>query len=435
VLVRYSFCGISAYQHVGSVFSFSFALRIIHEPWARWQFDIVEQEARLRANGFWERGAELRRISYQGALLHRKVTLELVRGYQEIGGYVVTGEADTPISTSGMWDDGDQPKFDPAAFHAFNGDLVVLVGWDKRRAWIAGGDRAAYWDTWSYPAGATVRPHLLASHYGRTSGQARVRWSVGWSDEATPFASGESATAFTVAAGSLREVTTAEFVAPAVVAPREAVLRASVRIGGDMAHNSWPLWVFPHDAWAMLSGVALSDPTGRFADLGRIAPGVQEDLEGARTVIATDWLPNVRQFVAGGGTAILLPSGPDPRCPITAAPLPFWREAVKIIERHPAWGDFPHAGWVGMQFLGCAPDHALDTYASGHAPAPILRRLDARTMRVHDYAVELSWGQGRVIISTLRFEGGQGDQPMGISRNVAAAYLLSCWVRYLRKPG
>jgi len=143
----------------------------------------------------------------------------------------------------------------------------------------------------------------------------------------------------------------------------------------------------------------------------------------------------VRQFVAGGGTAILLPSGPDPRCPITAAPLPFWREAVKIIERRPAWGDFPHAGWVGMQFLGCAPDHALDTYASGHAPAPILRRLDARTMRVHDYAVELGWGQGRVIISTLRFEGSQGDQPMGISRNVAAAYLLSCWVRYPRKPG
>ena len=133
-------------------------------------------------------------------------------------------------------------------------------------AWIADGDRAAYWDTWSYLAGATVRPHLLASHYGRTSSQARVRWS----GEATSFACGESATAFTVAAGSLRELTTAEF-----VAPREAVLRASVRIGGDVAHNSWPLWVFPHDAWAMPSGVALSDPTGRFADLGRIAPGAR----------------------------------------------------------------------------------------------------------------------------------------------------------------
>jgi hypothetical protein len=56
-------------------------------------------------------------------------------------------------------------------------------------------------------------------------------------------------------------------------------------------------------------------------------------------------------------------------------------------------------------------------------------------MRVHDYAAEIAWGCGRAIISTLRFEGGAGDQPLGISRNTAAAYLLWCWVRYLRDRG
>ncbi|MDQ3398109.1 MAG: glycoside hydrolase, partial [Deinococcota bacterium] len=145
---------------------------------ARWQFDIVEQEERLKANGFWARGDELELISHKQALLHRKFTLELVRTYREISGYVITGERDTPISTAGMWDDLGAFKFPPDAFKAFNQDLVLALGWGKRRAWVAGGDRAAHWDTFSYPAGATVRAHLILSHYGQARGKAKVGWRV-----------------------------------------------------------------------------------------------------------------------------------------------------------------------------------------------------------------------------------------------------------------
>ena len=62
---------------------------------------------------------------------------------------------------------------------------------------------------------------------------------------------------------------------------------------------------------------------------------------------------------------------------------------------------------------------------------PILRRVDARTAALHDYAVELTHGKGKLIVSTLRFEGGLGDQPLGISRNSSASYLLSRWIRWL----
>ena len=86
------------------------------------------------------------------------------------------------------------------------------------------------------------------------------------------------------------------------------------------------------------------------------------------------------------------------------------------------------------EFLGCATDCALNTSRVVDQATPILRRLDTRTMHIHDYATELTWGRGRVIASTLRFEGGHGDQPTGISRNTAAAYLLHCWVRYLHPP-
>jgi hypothetical protein len=37
-------------------------------------------------------------------------------------------------------------------------------------------------------------------------------------------------------------------------------------------------------------------------------------------------------------------------------------------------------------------------------------------------------------VTTLRFEGSQGTQPLGIARSTAAAYLLWCWVQYLKAP-
>jgi len=124
--------------------------------------------------------------------------------------------------------------------------------------------------------------------------------------------------------------------------------------------------------------------------------------------------------------------------------MPFWREAVKLIEPHAAWGDFPHDGFTDLQFFGMAADAAIDTAqiratgeaADGTSPvSPILRRVDARTVAVHDYAAEVRWGAGRLIVSTLRFAGGLGHQAVGIRRNTAAAYLLSCWVRYLQGAG
>jgi hypothetical protein len=399
---------------------------------ARWQFDIPEIEPRLRANGFWERGDELEAVSARQALLHRKVTLELVRTYREIGGYVVTGEVDTPISTAGMLNDAREPKWAPDQLHASNADLVVLLGWDKRRAWIIGGDRAAYWDTWSHTAGTTIRAHLIVSQYGAAEGAAVVRWSVGADGEA-PLAEGAAQSPFVLRPGSLREVTIAEFAAPDVQQPRSVQLRASVDIGDEHAENSWPLWIFPRDVWNGVQNVALVDPAGRLHDLSGIAPQIAGTIQDdVNVVLATAWTPEVRAFVEGGGRAVLLQGQYGPPGPCSTVEMPFWREGVKLIEPHPAWGDFPHDGFANLQFYGCATDYALDTAGYLGEAHPILRRVDARTMAVHDYAVELGVGQGRVIVSTLRFEGGLGDQPLGISRNTAAAYMLAGWLRYLR---
>jgi hypothetical protein len=50
-----------------------------------------------------------------------------------------------------------------------------------------------------------------------------------------------------------------------------------------------------------------------------------------------------------------------------------------------------------------------------HLPDPSEVRLDQ----------DREWWSSPVV---LRFEGSQGDQPLGLRRNAAAAYLFGCWV-------
>jgi hypothetical protein len=433
------FCDLDTFRDLRKVYAAQSALRSGYggeKPWwtlndevlnpqgARWQYDVVAQEDRLKANGFWERSEEIEAVSNRQALLHRKFTLELVRTYREISGYVITGERDTPISTAGMWDDLENAKFDAGAFRAFNQDIVLALGWDKRRAWLAGGDRAAYWDTFSYPSGATVRAHLIASHYGRSRAPARLGWRVELPDE-TILAEGEVETS-PLEPGTVRELTIAEFAVPEVDEPVQASLQATVEIGEEGSENSWPLWFFPPDPWQEVESFSLLDPLRRLVGLEDLAP-IGPDGNG---VVATCWTQELEDHVQHGSSAILLLASKEPSGPFITRPMPFWREAVKVLEPHPAWGDFPHEGWVNLQFFGLATDHALDVHSGAR---PILRRLDARTMEVHDYAAETAFGNGRLIVSTLRFDGSLGEQPLGIKRNTAAAYLLSRWVRYLQQ--
>lgn len=406
---------------------------VINPQGARWQMDVHDHERRLRAAGLWERGAEFERLSYEHALLHRKLTLELVRSVPPVGGYVITGEVDTPISTAGMWNDLGELKCAPEAFRAFNQDTVALLGWDQRRAWIHGGDRLVRTDRHCFSAGSQIRPHLLVAHHGSATGPAHVAWSV-IQDDGTLLASGTHTTSFVVQPGTVRELCVAEFNAPHVVIPMRAQLRVQIQIGTSSTENDWPLWFFPSDAWNDMPPLALFDPLGCLHDLvfpgERIgAPAIADCTS---QIIATAWSQELDTWVRQGGRAILLQAGEQPG-PVPTRAMPFWREALRIIEAHPAWGTFPHTGWAGLQYYGCATDTALKT---AHIPGcrPLLRRIDTRTMAQHDYAAELPHGAGRLLISTLRLEGGTGDQPTGIAHNPAAQWMLAAWARHPRRP-
>jgi hypothetical protein len=76
-----------------------------------------QQEESIAAAGLGLTHQQLREISYAGSLAVRKYVLETVRRRAGIGGYVITCIRDTPITTSGIFDDL-RPKVESGAIPA-----------------------------------------------------------------------------------------------------------------------------------------------------------------------------------------------------------------------------------------------------------------------------------------------------------------------------
>jgi hypothetical protein len=406
----------------------------------RWPVAQHEQEERLRAAGLWERLPDLVKASRHKAAVYRKLVLEKVRCYPQVSGYVLTSIRDTPVTTSALFDDLGRPKENAAGSWRSNGETVLAAQFDNARAWIGGGDRVVYRDPWNYRGGGRVRLHVVISHWGARALPGAVRWTA-------RTAVGECAVGVLervreVGAGSVRWLGVIEFDAPAV--EEAARLDVTAELAGvPEVSNQWRLWLHPEPRWPVGGEFAVVDPGGLLADLPRVAPetgfvGPGEKLPAI--VVTTDLDTRLLEHVAGGGRAIFLQPEAG-RLPVHRRP--FWREALQLHEPGPLLAPLPGDGLTDTQVYGIATDTVLRVNevtralaalapAAGEAGLePAMRRLDARSFEVTDYVLEASIGTGRLVISTLRLHGGLGDQPTGISRNLAGQALLAGWLRYL----
>ncbi|MBC7319643.1 hypothetical protein H5T89_03260, partial [bacterium] len=101
-----------------------------------WTIDYKNQYEKLKEEGLLDRLNELVESSKEKAFFYRKMVLELVRSYKRISGYVITSMRDTPIATSGIFDDFMEKKFKEEDFSKINNDIVLSLGWDNKRGWI-----------------------------------------------------------------------------------------------------------------------------------------------------------------------------------------------------------------------------------------------------------------------------------------------------------
>jgi hypothetical protein len=402
------------------------------------ELPLAKQAETLAAEGLpddpaWHEGMRLR--SNLHAALLRKLTLERVRQYPQLTGYVVTVLRDQPISTAGLLDDLGRLKVDPAEFRRFNADCVLSLAWDLRRTWLAGGDRLLRRDAWGHWAGQPLRPHLVLANFGPLPLDGALRWRLAGAAGET-LAEGLTRCQATVGPGEVQELATLELVAPRVGTPTRVVLYVELE-QGSLA-NSWPLWIYPQPGWeqaaSRLGIYGAGELAGQAARLLKGAPEGEAALETGRALLATRWDARLAGWVEAGGQALLVAAGNDPALPTRA--VPFWREALKEQLPHPAWGDFVQDAFGGAQLHALTTDHALDpaqwaAWPGAQSYAPILRRIDARRYHALDYLAELGLGAGRLIISTLRFGAGLGETPSALATNVTGQALLWRLLGYL----
>ncbi len=394
---------------------------------------LVEAEARLQQADLPFTTAALVQIAADQALMVRKYTLETVRKRAAVQGYVVTGLRDTPIATAGIFDDFDRPKWDPAAFLRFNDDAILCLEGGRSRHWQHGGDRAERLDRHNWWAGEAVRLHVILNQAtSQTVPGGRMTWQVR-DRQGAAVAGGEISPIPPVPPGRPVGIGVINFVLPAVATAQQYTLHVDFVSRELRCRNEWPLWAYARPA-APSAHCVRYDHAGLLADFAELGPAVTALDAGLEQIVVTSQLDAaVLDHLLAGGRVLLWQQTDG----AVTKPLPFWREAVKLIMPDPFWAQLPHQGFVDLQFFGLATDLAFDpgqlqqTLPATTLYTPLLRRLDARTFAVTDYLAALQVGAGRLLATTLRLQGGAGGQPTGLRRNIGGTYLLGLLIKLL----
>jgi hypothetical protein len=400
---------------------------------------VLEWDERLARAALDFTPCELTEISYAQSQVTRKYTLEAVRRRGGMGGYVITGLRDTPISTSGIWDDLYRAKWTAEEFRRANDEAVLSLDIDRRRRWTFGGDRPEKLDAHNFWAGDIAHWRVILSTTSATFPTGSpLHWTL--SDlQGNVLAEGSSTLAETILPGAPRQVGAIICQLPDLQKASELRLDVfllpishSSNFPAFQPANHWPIWVYPPLA-APPSNLSLYDPTHLLEDCGEWLRGRGYSTLPifGQTMLATVWDAVLEEFTRQGGRVILLQQGNGP---LPVRRCPFWREGIKLFPAHPLWERFPQRGYADMQFFGLASDVAFDTPRLAEAlPAmvaykPIMRRLDGREFHLSDYLFEAQLGEGAILACSLRLQGGLGNQPFGWQRNVAGAALLGSMI-------
>lgn len=413
--------------------------------WRPESMAMLEAEQRLEQAKPGFTPQELVRISHAQSQVVRKYTLELLRRRAGIGGYVLTGLRDTPISTSGIWDDFDRPKWSADEFRSIQAEAILCLDGGRRRRWQFGGDRPDRLDLFNFWSGDTSRWTVILSQFGALSQAKRpqnalLSWEL-TDPQVSRLAGSERQVELPPADGLPRSVGTICLKLPEVQKARELCLQVQLTHEGWQVKNQWRIWVYPMSP-PPPPRLGVLDPAGCLDDYSDwlkpvphlpARPGSRA-LASFQALLSTCWDRQLEKYVQNGGKVLLLQQGERP---LPVQRCPFWREAIKLFAEHALWEDFPQRGFADMQFFGMASDLAFDTsrlrqaLPAGTTLQPIMRRLDARQFQVSEYLFEAQIGQGLLLGCALRLQGGAGAQPSGWQRNVAGSAMLAMLINVL----
>lgn len=339
----------------------------LNDQGVRWQHDVPGV---LASRSSWlspEVEDLLRSKSLDKSRWIRDFVTRTVIQENDVSGYVVTGLADTPISTSGVLDL-------PSLTGVFE-DVTAFLVPHRRPPWVDGGNRPGWSDPINvFPGSCTIQIGLRATR--------------GWNEEVTIRFDGGEAESMLVHVSPDT---------PSVIATlsRDFVAGVQQTLTIDPGNGRFTVSCFERFDWDDYPGWAAEKPLGATGADG-------------------DWAAVVDTELPKNGIVILDNVG-------TMA-VPFWRECVQWNTSGVDLLD----SWDFLFPVSC--DKVIDPVWLEHElPGAewLLTRVDTRTYQRQPCLAR----RGSRVVTTLRPWGGLGVQPLGIEHNPAGCELMRILIK------
>lgn len=365
----------------------------LNDQGVRWQHDLP----RILKESRWatQESKTLHESSRSKGEWVRLKVMESVHACPDISGFVVTGWRHTPISTSGMVDDALRSIYPLEALAHWNGAVNFFLVPFRRPPWIIGGNRPGWLDTQCFFE-STIS--FRVGCHTEEPKKGTCNWSI----------AGVSGRAVKCSMNALERRVVADITVEDVP-PGDHLLE--VEFAG--VRRTWPVWVVPPLDKSSFVDWRIDAQASEI-----LVPG---DNPGFNLMTVELNEEAIERAERGANVVCVLQSGEG------TVPMPFWRECAFEVLRSSSLPIKGERGCAWHKLYGLAPDAALaPTYLKERLGEydVHMNRVDTRTYSEHPYIVTARRGAGKILVTSLKPQGGHGAQPHGIQNNPSGAEFM-----------
>jgi Glycosyl hydrolase 2 galactose-binding domain-like/Glycosyl hydrolases family 2 len=401
-------------------------------------FFLDQFDGKMEKSGIAADFQKLYKLSIDHSMVHRKTTLEMTRAFPEICGYNITTLRDVPICSNGLFDDLGEAKFDAAEFRRFNSEVMLLPAWELTRIWEHG-DIVANRERYNFFGGSAYRLQILISNYFHTDFKPE-KMLMQITDSAGKLIIKEAVKLDKdiFIKGSVSKAGTAAYQLPRLETPEDYLLTLELHAADQVFSNQWPIFTYPGQK-DNLQTVGLHDSMHIFRSLDELysVKPIGDMIPGKEILITSTISPEVLEFTKKGGGVFFVQRGTGF---LPVKEVSFWREGMVVRQPHALWHNVKRTSYMDdLRMFSLSTDTAFLSEQfqdlGFENVTSVLRRYDCREWYASDYIVEMTYGRGRIIAASLRFEGGMGKQPRTLVNNPFGRWILQQSITYLLQFG